>query len=57
MTCESAGWVLADNERYLLLAPSHKPPHKPGAGEVLSSLAIPRPAIVAIHRVTIGRRV
>ena len=56
MTCYSIGWLLDANDRYVLIAGSQKPPHKPGAAEVLSPLQIPREAIREIRTVTVGRK-
>lgn len=57
MVCQSIGWLLDSNDRYVVIAGSQKPPHKPGApGEVLSPLQIPRQAILGMRTVTISRK-
>lgn len=57
MVCQSIGWLLDSNDRYVVIVGSQKPPHKPGApGEVLSPLQIPREAVREMKTVTVGRR-
>jgi hypothetical protein len=41
MECESVGWLLADTDKYVLLAPSRK-----AEDEVMNALQIPRCAII-----------
>lgn len=56
MVCESVGWLLAESDRYLLLAPSRKIEHKPGTGEVCDTIQIPVEAVRDRKLLTIGRR-
>lgn len=56
MVCLSVGWLLDANDRYVLVAASQKPAHKPGTAEVMSALQIPREAVREIRAVTVGRR-
>lgn len=56
MVCESVGWLIAKTDRYYLLAPSRKPEHRPGTGEVCDTLQIPVEAVRAVRSLTLGRR-
>lgn len=56
LLCETVGWVLADNERYLLLVPNRTPGRGEASDMVCDAMQIPVEAIREVRTLSIGRK-